>query len=97
MINLYTKCGGILDAYKVFQGLDDPNMVSRYVEYEHDEEDWFASSIRKFMVCLSYWGSVQSSLSNEGFMTSHWLTQDGLGKDSHFLSIYFVFSSWYAF
>ena len=25
LINMYTKCGGILDAYKVFQGLDDPN------------------------------------------------------------------------
>ena len=66
-------------------------------EYEHDEEDWFASSICKFMVCLSYWGSAQSSLSNEGFMVSNCLTQDGLGKDSHFLSIYFVICSWYAF
>ena len=36
---MYTKCGGILDAYKVFQGLDDPNVVSGYVKYEHDEED----------------------------------------------------------
>ena len=31
-----------------------------------------------------------SSLSNEGLLTSHCLTQDGLGKDSHFLSIYVV-------
>ena len=38
-----------------------------------------------------------SSLSNEGFMASHYLTHYRMGKDSHFLSIYFVFCSWYAF
>ena len=25
----HCKCGGILDAWKVFQGLDDPNVVPR--------------------------------------------------------------------
>ena len=63
-----------------------------YIEYEHDEEDWFGLNICKFMVCFNYWGSVQSSLSKEGFMASYCLTQDGLGKDNHLLSIilYFV-------
>ena len=28
----HCKCGGILDACKVFQGLDDPNVVSGYME-----------------------------------------------------------------
>ena len=82
----YCKCGGILDA------CDDPKVVSRYVAYEYDEEDWFDLNICKFMVCFNYWGSAQSSLSNEGFMASYCLTQDGLGKNNHFLSIilYFV-------
>ena len=66
----HCKCGGILDACKVCQGLDDAKVVSGYVEYEHDEEDWFALSICKFMACFNYWGSAQSSLSNEGFMVS---------------------------
>ena len=71
--------------------MDDPKMVSRYVEYEHDEEDWFGLNICKFMVCFNYWGSVQSSLSKEGFMASYCLTQDGLGKDNHLLSIILYF------
>ena len=86
------KCDGVLDACKVCQGSDDPKVVSRYVEYEHDVEDLFALSICKIMVCFNYWGSAKSSLSNERFMASQCLTQDGLGKDNHFLSIilYFV-------
>ena len=28
LINMYTKCGDILDANKVFRGLDDPNVVA---------------------------------------------------------------------
>ena len=80
------KSWGILDA------CDDPKVVSGNVEYEHDEEDWFGLNIWNFMVCFNYWGSVQSSLSKEGFMASYCLTQDGLGKDNHLLSIilYFV-------
>ena len=39
LINMYTKCGAILDGYKIFQGLDDPNVVFGYIEYKHDEED----------------------------------------------------------
>ena len=79
------KCGGILDA------CDDSKVVSGHVKYEHDEEDWFCLNICKFMVCFNYWGSVQSSLWNEEFMASYCLTQDGLGKDNHFLSIILYF------
>ena len=35
----HCKCGGILDACKVCQGLDDAKVVSGYVEYEYDEAD----------------------------------------------------------
>ena len=82
----HCKCGCILNA------CDDPNVVSGYVEYEHDAEDWFGLNICKFMVRFNYWRSAQSRLSNEGLMGSYCLTQDGLGKDNHFLSIilYFV-------
>ena len=82
----HCKCGGILDA------CDDPKVVSGYVEYEHDEEDWFGLNICKFMVCFNYWGSAQSSLSNEGFMASHCLKKDKLGKNfaSLFRILYFV-------
>ena len=37
------------------------------------------------------WESAQSILSNKGSMTSHCLTQEGLGKGSRFLSIYLYF------
>ena len=40
---------------------------------------------------IRFWDGSQL---NEGSMASHCLTQDGLGKDSRFFSIYFVGCSW---
>ena len=62
---------------------------------KEDEDPW----LHDCKICWEWeiWGNAQSISSNEGSMASHRLTQDWLGKDSQFLSNYFVFCRWYAF
>ena len=55
-----------------------------------DNLEFFSQFRLLFSSTLDVYRFVSSAQLNEGSMASHCLTQDGLGKDSRFLSIYFV-------
>ena len=79
LVDMYAKYGSLAEALVVFNKFSGPRTgILECIECR---------------ICWEWeiWGSAQSISSNEGSMDTHCLTQDRLGKDCHFLSIYFDF------